>query len=359
MLSGIDYVELWVGNARQAAWFFSSAFGFGVSAYAGPETGVPDVASYVLEQGEIRLVVSGALRADSELAAHVQRHGDGVRDIAFRVDDARDAFRTLLHRGATPARPPWTAHDSDGDVTRAAIAVYGDTRHVFVDRSRYHGVFLPGFKPVPAEAPGAAAVVALGAIDHIVANVEQGSLECWVDFYERTFGFDQLRHFGADRIHTQYSALASTVVWDHDRVVLPINEPAQGLKKSQIEEFLQYYGSPGVQHLALRTSDIVSAVRAMRARGVRFLDVPPDYYDSARKQHARLDLPWPEIEELGILFDRERHGYLLQIFTESIADRPTLFLEIIQREGATGFGEGNFRALFEAIERAQARRGNL
>jgi 4-hydroxyphenylpyruvate dioxygenase len=359
MLSGIDYVELWVGNARQAAWFFSRAFGFRVTAYAGPETGVPDVASYVLEQGDIRLVVSGALRADSELAAHVQHHGDGVRDIAFRVDDARDAFRNVLRRGAIPARPPWTAHDSDGDATRAAIAVYGDTRHVFVDRSRYRGVFLPGFTPVPAETIGAAAIVGLGAIDHIVANVEQGTLDRWVDFYEQTFGFDQLRHFGPDRIHTKYSALASTVVWDHDRVVLPINEPAPGLKKSQIEEFLQYYGSPGVQHLALRTSDIVSAVRAMRARGVRFLDVPPDYYESARKQHARLDIQWPEIEELGILVDRERDGYLLQIFTESIADRPTVFLEIIQREGATGFGEGNFRALFEAIEGAQARRGNL
>ena len=359
MLSGIDYVELWVGNARQAASFFSSSFGFHVRAYAGPETGVPGIASYVLEQGSIRLVVTGALLADSEVAAHVHRHGDGVRTIAFQVDDAGDAFRTVLQRGAMPARPPTTSHDADGDATASAIAVYGDTQHVFVDRSRYHGAFLPGYEGVEPGLNVDVADVGLEAIDHVVANVEQGTLKWWVDYYEQVFGFAQLRHFDAEQIHTEYSALASTVMWDHDRVVLPINEPAPGLKRSQIDEFLDAYGSPGVQHLALRTGDIVGAVRAMRERGVQFLEVPPEYYTTARRRHAKLALPWNDIEELGILVDRERRGHLLQIFTEPVADRPTLFLEIIQRERATGFGEGNFRALFEAIEHAQARRGNL
>jgi 4-hydroxyphenylpyruvate dioxygenase len=357
MLAGIDHIELWVGNARQAAAYFASAFGFRVVAYAGPETGAPERAAYVLEQGDIRLVAVGALDAQSEIADHVQRHGDGVRAIAFRVHDVHQAFRTVLQRGATPARTPWSDHDADGDATLAAIAVYGDTRHVFVDRSHYHGVFLPGF--VPCDLGPREPSAGLDRIDHVVANVEQGSLDRWVDYYERVFGFGQLRHFDADQIHTPYSALASTVVWDHDRVVLPINEPAPGLKKSQIEEFLESYGSPGVQHLALRTHDIVSAVRTMRRRGVRFLDVPPDYYEDARRRLEGRELPWAELEELGILVDRERSGYLLQIFTDSLTDRPTLFLEIIQRAGAEGFGEGNFRALFEAIERAQARRGNL
>jgi len=357
MLSGIDYIELWVGNARQAAAYFASAFGFRVVAYAGPETGAPDSAAYVLEQGDIRLVAVGALHPESEIADHVHRHGDGVRAIAFRVDDVHKAFRTVLQRGAIPARTPWSDDDADGEATLASIAVYGDTRHVFADRNRYHGVFLPGFErcDLGSQEPSAG----LDRIDHVVANVEQGSLDRWVDYYERVFGFEQLRHFGSDQIHTPYSALASTVVWDHDRVILPINEPAPGLKKSQIEEFLECYGSPGVQHLALRTHDIVSTVREMRRRGVRFLDVPPDYYEDARRRFKGCNLPWAEIEELGILVDRERTGHLLQIFTDNITDRPTLFLEIIQREGAEGFGEGNFRALFEAIERTQARRGNL
>jgi 4-hydroxyphenylpyruvate dioxygenase len=359
MLSGIDHLELWVGNARQAAAFFSSSFGFHVTGYAGPETGLRDVASYVLEQGSIRLVVSGALLADSELAVHVQRHGDGVHSIAFRVDDAREAFRTVLQRGAIPARPPCTTHDAHGEATLAAIAVYGDTQHVFVDRGGYDGVFLPGYEPIEPDSHIETPDVGLEAIDHVVANVEQGTLKSWVDYYEQVFGFSQLRHFDAEQIHTQYSALASTVMWDHDRVILPINEPAPGLKRSQIDEFLDAYGSPGVQHIALRTDDILRAVRAMRDRGVRFLGVPPEYYTTARRQHAKLALPWDDLEELGILVDRERHGHLLQIFTEPVADRPTLFVEIIQRERATGFGEGNFRALFEAIEHAQARRGNL
>jgi len=357
-LGGVDHVEFWVGNARQAVQFWESAFGFTVRAYAGPETGVRDRASYVLEQGGVRLVVTGALEPGTEVGDHQARHGDGAKDVAFLVGDAAAAHAEALRRGARSVREPWVEEDATGKLTRATIAAYGDTVHTFVDRAAYSGAYAPGYQAV--EFPDAAGPpVGLVAFDHIVANVELGRLEHWVSYYRDVFGFDRLMHFDDEAIHTEYSALMSTVVWDGSKVVLPINEPAEGRRKSQIEEYLDYYGGPGVQHIALRTDDIIGAVTAMRARGLRFLDVPPTYYDDARERMEGIDLPWADLARLGVLVDRDPDGHLLQIFSEMIGDRPTVFIEIIQREGSHGFGVGNFRALFEAIEREQDRRGNL
>jgi 4-hydroxyphenylpyruvate dioxygenase len=361
-LHGIDHLEFWVGNARAFAAFLMSAFGFEPMAHAGPETGRRDRVSYLLRQGDVRFLVTGALHADSPVAEHVRQHGDGVRDIAFVVTDVDAAYAAALARGATPFREP--ADDVDpqghGTIRHAAIATYGETVHTFLDRTRYQGPFAPQFEASTLPTPVGPAV-GIERIDHVVANVEEGTLEQWVGYYERVLGFDQLVHFSDDAISTEYSALMSTVVWDGDRVVLPINEPAEGRRKSQIEEYLDYYGAPGVQHIALRTQDIVATVRALRDRGVRFLDIPATYYDDARERMAAMgaDLPWERLAELGILVDRDSEGYLLQIFTETVTDRPTVFIEIIQREGAKGFGEGNFKALFESIEREQERRGNL
>jgi 4-hydroxyphenylpyruvate dioxygenase len=357
-LGGIDHVEWWVGNARAFSGFLSSAFGFEVVAYAGPETGRRDRVSHVLQQGRIRFMVTGALTPDSPIAAHVKIHGDGVRDICFLVDDAEAAYDAALARGALPERPPSVDSDEQGAVHHSAIRTYGDTVHTFLDRSAYTGEFAPGFGP-PALPPTFGPPVGLNRFDHVVGNVEKGHLDEWVEYYHHVLGFDPLVHFGDDQISTEYSALMSTVVWNHDKVVLPINEPADGLRKSQIEEYLDYYRSPGVQHMALHTPDIVTSVRALRQRGVRFLTVPPEYYDDARRRMAGIDLPWEALAELGIMVDRDDQGYLLQIFTEMLCDRPTVFFEIIQRAGATGFGAGNFKALFEAIERAQEARGNL
>jgi 4-hydroxyphenylpyruvate dioxygenase len=358
VLGGIDHVEWWVGNARAFAGFLTSAFGFQVVAYAGPETGRRDRVSHVLQQGKIRFLVTGALTPDSPIAEHVRAHGDGVRDICFLVDDAEAAYDAALARGARPERPPAIDRDELGTIHHAAIRTYGETVHTFLDRSAYAGEFAPGFGP-PMLAPVAGQPVGLTRFDHIVGNVERGHLEEWVEYYEHVLGFDPLVHFGDDQISTEYSALMSTVVWNHDKVVLPLNEPAEGLRKSQIEEYLDYYGAPGVQHMALHTPDIVGAVRAMRERGVRFLTVPPEYYDEARRRMEGIDLPWEDLAELGVMVDRDEEGHLLQIFTETLCDRPTVFFEIIQRAGATGFGAGNFKALFEAIERAQDARGNL
>jgi 4-hydroxyphenylpyruvate dioxygenase len=359
-LLGWDCLELWVGNARTTAGFLLSAFGFTCTAYAGPETGVRHKASYVLEQGDIRLVVSAALAADSPIAAHVRAHGDGVHDLAWLVDDAPAAFDAAVARGATAVRPPWAERDEQGELVLAQIGTYGDTVHTFVDRSRYVGPRLePGYEadhlpPTPIGPP-----VGLVAIDHVVGNVEQGRLDDWVKFYAEVLGFAPLQHFSEGQISTEYSALASTVVWDGKQVVMPINEPATGRRKSQIAEYLEAYDGPGVQHVALRTDDIVRTVDALAARGVRFMQVPPSYYDEARQRLGDVELPWADLQRLGILVDREEGGHLLQIFTETITDRPALFFEIIERHGARGFGEGNFKALFEAIERDQARRGNL
>ena len=337
-----------------------SAFGFTCTAYAGPETGVRHKASYVLEQGDIRLVVSAALDADSPIAAHVRAHGDGVHDLAWLVDDAQAAFDAAIARGATSVRSPWTENDEQGVLVLAQIGTYGDTVHTFVDRTRYAGQRLePGYEadhlpPTPIGPP-----VGLTAIDHVVGNVEQGRLDDWVKFYADVLGFAPLQHFSQGQISTEFSALASTVVWDGKQVVMPINEPATGRHKSQIAEYLEAYDGPGVQHVALRTDDIVRTVNALKARGVRFMDVPPAYYDEARQRLAGVELPWADLQRLAILVDRDEGGHLLQIFTETITDRPAVFFEIIERRGARGFGEGNFKALFEAIERGQARRGNL
>jgi 4-hydroxyphenylpyruvate dioxygenase len=357
-LGGIDHVEWWVGNARAFAGFLASAFGFEVVAYAGPETGRRDRVSHVLQQGRIRFLVTGALTPDSPIAEHVRTHGDGVRDICFLVDDAEAAYSAALARGALPERPPAIDTDEYGAIHHSAIRTYGETVHTFLDRSAYTGEFAPGFG-LPQLPAISGTPVGLTRFDHIVANVERGHLDQWVEYYEEVLGFDPLIHFDDDQISTEYSALMSTVVWNHDKVVLPINEPAEGRRKSQIEEYLDYYRSPGVQHMALHTPDIVAAVRAMRDRGVRFLTVPPEYYDDARERLAGVDLPWEDLAELGIMVDRDEDGHLLQIFTENLCDRPTVFFEIIQRAGAKGFGAGNFKALFEAIERAQAARGNL
>jgi 4-hydroxyphenylpyruvate dioxygenase len=361
-LGGIDHLEWWVGNARAFAGFLSSGFGFTPVAHAGPETGRRDRVSYLLQQGDVRFLVTGGLGPDDVVTEHVRRHGDGIRDIAFVVSDVDRVYEAALARGATALRPPADDVDATGNGTirHAAIATYGETVHTFLDRSRYEGPFAPAFEPSPLRAPIGPAV-GVERIDHVVANVELGTLDKWVGYYEQVLGFDQLVHFSDEAITTEYSALMSTVVWNHDKIVLPINEPAEGRRKSQIEEYLDYYGSPGVQHIALRTSDIVSSVRALRDRGVRFLDVPPTYYDEARSRVGPVadELPWERLAELGILVDRDPEGYLLQIFTECVTDRPTVFFEIIQREGAKGFGEGNFKALFEAIEREQERRGNL
>jgi 4-hydroxyphenylpyruvate dioxygenase len=359
-LLGWDCIEFWVGNARAFAGFLMGAFGFHCTAYGGPETGVRDKASYVLEQGDIRIVVSGPLTADSPIAAHVRTHGDGVHDLAWLVDDAGAAFAAAIARGAEVARPPWTETDDEGTLELAQIKTYGETRHTFVSRRRYHSRLLePGYgtenlPPAPAGAP-----VGLTRIDHVVGNVEKGSLGRWVRFYQDVIGFRQLVHFDDSQIATEYSALMSTVVWDGTRIFMPLNEPADGRKKSQIQEYLETYDGPGVQHIALQTADIVASVAALRDRGVRFMRVPDEYYDDARHRLAGVDLPWDDLRRHNILVDRDQDGFLLQIFTETITDRPTVFFEIIERHGATGFGEGNFKALFEAIERDQARRGNL
>jgi 4-hydroxyphenylpyruvate dioxygenase len=357
-LLDFDHLEVWVGNARHAAAFFASTLGFDVVAYGGPETGMDDRASYVLEQGAVCFVVTGALDPESEIAEHVRTHGDGVRDVAFAVDNAADAFTAATSRGAAPVREPYTQRDGWGSVNRSTVATYGDTVHTFVQRDGYPGPFAPGYEARPVRSP-VGPPVGLTHVDHVVANVPEGALGPWVHWYRRVFGLDELTHFDEEQVSTEHSALRSTVVWNGGRVVLPVNEPAPGQRKSQIQEYLDFYRGPGVQHVAIRTDDIVRTVRALRERGLCFLDVPPTYYDDARQRMAGVRLPWDELSELGILVDRDPGGYLLQVFTEGIADRPTLFLEIIERVGARGFGAGNFKALFEAIEREQSRRGNL
>jgi 4-hydroxyphenylpyruvate dioxygenase len=370
-LAGYDYVEFYVGNAKQAAHYYRTAFGFTPVAYAGPETGVRDRASWVLAQGDIRFVFTAGLAPDSPIVAHQAQHGDGVRDVAFAVPDAEAAFAVALERGAEPAREPAILEDDQGKVVVAAIKAYGETVHTFVDRSAYAGPFLPGYVPLdgsqlgglkpPFTAPPGRSV-GLRAVDHVVANVELGKMTDWARYYERIMGFTQLVHFDDQAISTEYTALMSKVLWDGEgRIKLPINEPADGKRKSQIEEYLDFYRSPGVQHMALATDDIVATVSALRANGVRFMRVPDTYYDDIRQ---RLD--WSTIgedldrlREHNILADQDDEGYLLQIFTEPVQDRPTVFFEVIERHGSRGFGVGNFKALFEAIEREQALRGNL
>lgn len=356
---GWDHLEWWVGNARAMTAWLASGFGFEVIAYAGPETGVADRVSYVLASGDTRFVVTGGLDPEGEVAHHVRRHGDGIRHLAWRVDDAEEAARCAAASGAEVVAEPVSVDGEWGSVTTSAIATYGETRHLFVDRTALAGGWGPHFTDSRLPPQPAGPAVGTVAIDHVVGNVEQGRLDDWVRFYTEVLGFAEMKHFDAEQISTRYSALRSTVVHNRTGIVMPINEPATGLRKSQIEEYLDAYGCPGVQHIALATPDIVSSAAAMRARGVRFLDMPAAYYEDARRRVTGFDLDWPSLQRLGIEVDVDSGGYLLQVFTETVTDRPTVFVEVIQREGATGFGEGNFKALFEAIEREQARRGNL
>jgi 4-hydroxyphenylpyruvate dioxygenase len=359
-LLGWDHVELWVGNAKQAAYFYERAFGFQPVAYAGPETGVRDRASYVLEQGDVRFVVTSALRPDHEIARHAHAHGDGVKDVAFQVPNATDAYRQALQRGARGVEEPRWVEDEHGRVELASIGTYGETVHSFVNRGEYEGVHLPGYRALETGNGQPALGVGFKLIDHVVGNVELGRMEHWVEFYERCLGFKELIHFSDEAISTEYSALMSKVMMGGDgRFKLPINEPAEGKRKSQIEEYLEFHGGPGVQHIALATDDIVGTVGALRERGIRFLATPDAYYDDVEERVGEIGEDWSDLRDLKILADRDDEGYLLQIFTKTAQDRPTLFFEVIERHGAVGFGEGNFKALFEAIEREQALRGNL
>ena len=358
---GMDGVEFAVGNALQAAYFYSSAFGMRIVAYAGPETGRPDECAYVLMSGSVRFVLRGPVRPGTDLARHVAEHGDGVVDLAIDVADVHRAHAYAVAHGARSIEDPHELRDDDGIVVRAAIATYGSTRHSLIDRSKYHGPYLPGFVPrSPVAAGGADRADLFTAIDHCVGNVELGRMDEWVDFYRRVMGFTNMAEFVGDDIATEYSALMSKVVADGSRTVkFPLNEPAVSKHKSQIDEYLQFYGSPGVQHIALTTDDIVGAVRAMKDRGVEFLETPDSYYEALADWVGDTRVPVDTLRELRILADRDEDGYLLQIFTKPVQDRPTVFFELIERHGSLGFGKGNFKALFEAIEREQARRGNL
>ena len=357
-LEGWDHVELWVGNARQAAYYYEHAFGFRRVAYAGPETGIRDRASYVLRQGEVTLVLTNGLSAEHEAARFACTHGDGVRDIALRVRDAEAAYAAAVERGARSVRAPEWLEDDHGRVRVSSIATYGDVVHSFVARDDYAGPFLPGYAAV--EPDGRDRGVGLTVLDHCVGNVELGKMNEWVGWYEHVLGFENIVHYDHEQIHTEYSALMSKVMADGEgKIKFPINEPAEGRRKSQIAEYLEYNAGPGVQHVAVQTDDIVRTVEALDERGVRFLRTPDAYYEDAFDRVGEIEESWGDLRRLGILVDRDEDGYLLQIFTKPAQDRPTLFFEVIQRHGARTFGEGNFKALFEAIEREQALRGNL
>jgi 4-hydroxyphenylpyruvate dioxygenase len=357
-LNGTDHVEFYVGNARQAAYYYRTAFGMSLVAYAGPETGQRDRASYVVEQGRIRFVLTTPLRPDGEIAEHIHRHGDGVRDVALWVDDAKQAWRETTKRGARSVLEPTEKRDEHGMVRLATVATYGDTVHTFVERRNYTGPFLPGYRPI--ENDPQARPTGLRYIDHMVGNVGWHEMNRWVDFYQKTMGFELYQHFDDKDISTEYSALMSKVMsTGNGRVKFPINEPAEGRRKSQIEEYLEFYHGSGVQHIAMATDDILNTVALLKQQGVEFLTVPHSYYEELHKRVGKVDEPITELEKLGILVDRDEEGYMLQIFTRPVEDRPTLFFEIIQRKGSRSFGKGNFKALFEAIEREQAARGNL
>jgi 4-hydroxyphenylpyruvate dioxygenase len=357
-LLGTDYVELYVGNAKQSAHFYKTAFGFQSEAYAGLETGLTDRVSYVLKQGKIRLVLTTPLQKDGELNEHINVHGDGVKVVALWVEDARKAFEETTKRGAKPYLEPTVESDEHGEIVKSGIYTYGETVHMFIERKNYNGLFLPGFKkweshynPEP---------VGLKFIDHMVGNVGWDEMNTWCKFYGEVMGFAQIISFADDDIATEYTALMSKVMSNgNGRVKFPINEPAKGKKKSQIEEYLDFYNGPGVQHIAVATDDIVATVSAMRERGVEFLYVPEEYYDDLIERVGEIDEDVEVLKKHGILIDRDEEGYLLQLFTKTVVDRPTMFIEVIQRKGAQSFGVGNFKALFEAIEREQALRGTL
>jgi len=361
-LRRIDHVRFFVGNARQSAYFYRNAFGFDVVAYAGLETRSRHEAGYVLRQGEITFVLASPLSKDHPESGRLLLHGDGVQDIALQVDDVRTAYQETVRRGAVGVAPPTLLEDEFGVYEYATIKAYGDTTHSFVNRDRYRGAFAPGYLPLDPDrySPRTFHPVGLKAIDHIVGNVDEGKMDEWVGFYEKVMGFTQLVHFDDKDISTEYTALMSKVVQGgNGRIKFPINEPAKSRRRSQIEEYLQYYGGPGVQHIAMATEDIIETVRALRHNDVSFLRVPEAYYEMLPQRVGRIDEDLRELGELGILVDRDEEGYLLQIFTKPVEDRPTLFFEVIERHGSQSFGKGNFKALFEAIEREQAKRGTL
>ena len=357
-LNGTDYIEFYVGNAKQSAHFYESVFGFEIIAYAGPETGLKDKASYVLQQGKIRLVLTTSLYANSEISEHVRKHGDGVKVLALWVDDATTAFQETVERGAIPVLEPQHLSDKNGHAIVSSIKTYGDTIHTFVERKNYNGTFLPNY--IPYKSRTFKASVGLQYVDHCVGNVELGQMNTWVKFYEEVMGFKLLMTFDDKDISTEYSSLMSKVVSNGNGYIkFPINEPASGIKKSQVDEYLDFYNGPGVQHIAIATNDIIKTVTDLKNRGVDFLEVPSSYYDDLLMRVGKIDEDIEPLKALNILVDRDEEGYLLQIFTKPVEDRPTLFFEIIQRKGAVSFGKGNFKALFEAIEREQDKRGNL
>ncbi len=361
-LRKIDHVRFFVGNARQSAFFYRNAFGFEVVAYAGLETKVRHEAGYVLKQGDITFVLTSPLSDQHPESKRLVTHGDGVMDVALDVPDVRAAFEEAIKRGAKPARAPEALEDEHGVYETASIQAYGDTTHSFINRDRYRGVFAPGYRPIDPERyqEKTARPVGFAAIDHMVANVEEGKMNEWVGWYNKILGFNQLVSFDDKDISTEYSALMSKVVQNGTgRIKFPINEPAKAKRRSQIDEYLQYYGGPGIQHIALITGDIIKTVRAMRANDVSFLRVPMTYYETLTERVGPIREDLKELADLGILVDRDDEGYMLQIFTKPVADRPTLFFEVIQRRGSKSFGKGNFKALFEAIEREQELRGTL
>jgi 4-hydroxyphenylpyruvate dioxygenase len=358
-LQGTDYVEFYVGNAKQAAHYYMSAFGFQALAYAGPETGMKDRASYAVRQNRLTLLLTTPLRSNNEIADHIYKHGDGVKVLALRVDDASSAWEETTKRGAKSYMQPQTMKDADGEVVMSGIHTYGDTVHLFIERKNYTGAFLPGYRVwnnpyfTPSE-------TGLLYVDHCVGNVGWNQMNPWVKFYEEVMGFRNILSFDDKDISTEYSALMSKVMSNGNGYVkFPINEPAEGKKKSQVEEYLEFYNGEGVQHVAMATNDIVHTVTELRNRGIEFLRVPTTYYDDLLDRVGPIDEDLEPLKELGILVDRDNEGYLLQLFTKPVEDRPTLFFEIIQRKGAKSFGKGNFKALFEAIEREQGERGNL
>lgn len=358
-INGTDYIEFYVGNAKQSAHFYKTAFGFQSLAYAGPETGVRDRASYVLVQDKIRLVLTTALYPDHPVADHVKQHGDGVKVLALWVDDARSAFEETVKRGAKPYLEPEVLTDAHGEIVRSGIHTYGETVHIFMERKNYNGVFMPGYEAW--ESNYNPSDVGLMYVDHCVGNVGWGEMNQWAAFYSDVMGFEQLISFDDKDISTEYSALMSKVMANNNmRIKFPINEPAEGRKKSQIEEYIEFYQGPGVQHIAVATNDIIHTVTELRRRGVEFLEVPDTYYGQVLLDRVgEIDERMEDLRKLKILVDRDEDGYLLQLFTKPVEDRPTVFYEIIQRKGATSFGKGNFQALFESIEREQALRGNL
>lgn len=357
-INGTDYVELYVGNAKQAAHYYKTAFGFQSLAYAGLETGVKDRTSYVVQQGKIRLILTSSFNPEDEISNHVRIHGDGVKVIALWVDDARSAYEETVKRGAKPFLAPSVSSDENGEIVKSGIHTYGDTVHVFIERKNYTGTFMPGFAEWKSEYNPED--LGFQYIDHMVGNVELGNMNKWSEFYQNVLGFANLVTFDDKDISTKYTALMSKVMTNgNGRIKFPINEPAIGLKKSQIEEYLDFYKGPGCQHIAIATNDIVRSITGMRKRGVEFLHVPGSYYDTVAERVGIIEEDLNTLKSLGIMVDRDEEGYLLQIFTKPVEDRPTLFFEIIQRKGAKSFGKGNFQALFESIEAEQAKRGTL